>query len=65
MNKADKNPNYKKIYSIVKGMFDRTAHFKHGPFDETFFTLRVYESAKEIMRKLKKKCDKQTVLVAC
>jgi hypothetical protein len=58
MNSIDKNPNYKKIYKFVKEKFDRTTHFKHGPFDETYYTLRVYESAKEIIEKLNKSVKK-------
>ena len=65
MNSIDKNPDYKKIYKFVKDKFDRTTHFKHGPFDETYFTLRVYESAKEIISKLNKDINKEQVLVAC
>ncbi|MGM5483756.1 MAG: HD domain-containing protein [Nanobdellota archaeon] len=64
MNQIDKNPEYKKIYNFVKNKFDKTNHFKHGPFDETFFTLRVYESAKDIINKLNKKVMKEQVLVA-
>jgi len=65
MNSIDKNPNYKQIYKFVKDKFDRTTHFKHGPFDETYYTLRVYESAKEIIGKLNKSVKKEQVLVAC
>jgi len=48
MNSIDKNPNYKQIYKFVKDKFNKTTYFKNGPFDETYYTLRVYESAKEI-----------------
>lgn len=64
MNSIDKKPNYKKIYQIARNRFDKTTHFKHGPYDETYYTLRVYESAKEIIKRLNKKVKVQQVLVA-
>jgi len=64
MNKRDANPDYKKIYQIVSGLFKRTKHFRHGPYDETFYTLRVYETAKEIIKKLNKKCEINVILTA-
>jgi len=64
MNAIDKKPNYKEIYKFVKSKFDKTAHFKHGPFDETYYTLRVYESAKEIIGNLRKNVKSEQVLVA-
>jgi len=65
MNSIDKNPNYKQIYNFVKDQFNKTTHFKHGPFDETYYSLRVYESAKEIIEKLNNSVKKEQVLVAC
>lgn len=65
MNSIDENPNYKQIYKFVKDKFNKTTDFKHGPFDETYYTLRVYESAKEIIEKLNKSVKKEQVLVAC
>lgn len=47
---SDKNPDYKKIYSFVCDKFNNTKFFCHGPFDETYFTLRVYETAKDIIK---------------
>jgi putative nucleotidyltransferase with HDIG domain len=64
MNSIDKKPNYRQIYQFIKDKFDKTTHFKHGPFDETYYTLRVYESAKEIIKELKN-IKKEQVLVAC
>jgi len=61
----DENPNYKKLYEKVCKLYNKTKHFKHGPWDETYFTLRVFESAKNIMDKLKEKnYDKEKILVA-
>jgi HD superfamily phosphodiesterase len=65
MDQIDKKPNYKQIYDFVKNNFDKTTHFRHGPFDETYYTLRVYESAKEIIKKLNKDVKKERILVAC
>ncbi|MFO7710649.1 MAG: HD domain-containing protein [Candidatus Woesearchaeota archaeon] len=62
MNCKDKNPDYKAMYAYVKGRFDRTRHFKHGPFDETFYTMRVYECAKELLEHVDAK--REQVLVA-
>ena len=63
MNKADKHPDYKKLYSIVKKLFLKTEHFKHGPFDETFYSLLVYETAKKLIKYFPK-CHKNELLVA-
>lgn len=64
MNPIDKKPNYKGIYKIVKDLFESTEHFYHGPFDETYYSLRVYESSKEIIDKLNQKVNIPAVLVA-
>ncbi len=64
MNQKDKNPDYKHIYQFVCDEYNKTKHFAHGPFDETYFTLRVYETAKDLMKKLKQKVKRQQVLVA-
>jgi HD superfamily phosphodiesterase len=64
MNQKDKNPDYKRIYRFVCEKYDNTAHFAHGPFDEKYFTMRVYESAKEIIQKIDKKVKTQQLLVA-
>jgi HD superfamily phosphodiesterase len=64
MNQIDKNPNYKEIYNFVRSSFEATEHFYHGPFDETYYSLRVYESSKEIISKLDQKVSVPVVLVA-
>jgi HD superfamily phosphodiesterase len=64
MNSIDNKPNYKEIYNIVKNLFESTEHFYHGPFDETYYSLRVYESSKEIINKLDQKVSIPVVLVA-
>ena len=64
MNQIDKKPDYKQIYQIVKKKFNQTNHFYHGPFDETYFSLHVYETAKKLIKLSKKKCQKEQILVA-
>tara|TARA_Y100000310_G_scaffold341885_1_gene442714 strand:+ start:235 stop:909 length:675 start_codon:yes stop_codon:yes gene_type:complete len=64
MDKIDQNPNYKKIYQIVKAKFNQTNYYCHGPFDETYFSLHVYETAKKLIYLSKKKCQKEPILVA-
>ncbi|MFW5852794.1 MAG: HD domain-containing protein [Nanoarchaeota archaeon] len=65
MNKKDSKPDYKKLYSIARDRYLKTKYFHSGPFDETYYTLRVYESSKEIIKMLKsKKVDKNIVLTA-
>jgi response regulator RpfG family c-di-GMP phosphodiesterase len=64
MNKIDQNPNYKELYQIVAAKYKKTNLFSHGPLDEVFFTMRVYETAKELIKKVKKPVKKEQVLVA-
>lgn len=69
MNNLDLSPDYKKLYEIVRKKYQKNIHFSSGVFDETYFSLRVYESAKEIIKKLKKenkniKIKEQQILVA-
>ena len=60
----NKSPDYKKLYEIVTKLYNKTEHFNHGPFDETFFTLRVYECSKELIKRLNKSIKKEELLVA-
>ena len=64
MNSTDKNPNYKEIYKNVKELFESTEHFFHGPFDETYYSLRVYETCKEIIKELDQEVSTQIILTA-
>jgi putative nucleotidyltransferase with HDIG domain len=64
MNKADENPDYKRIYAYIVKEFRKTKYFWHGVWDETFYSLRVYEVSKELIKQLKKKVHTQAVLVA-
>jgi putative nucleotidyltransferase with HDIG domain len=47
-----KKPNYKKIYGFIKSKFNKTEYFSHGPFDETFYSLLVYQTAKELINNI-------------
>ncbi len=38
----NRKPNYKRIYNFIKKEFDKTDYFNYGVFDETYFTLRIY-----------------------
>ena len=64
MNTIDKNPNYKEIYNLVKELFESTEHFYHGPFDETYYSLRVYETCKEIITELEQEVSTVVILTA-
>ena len=64
MNNLDKNPNYKKIYQFVSEKFKKTYFFWNGPLDETYFTLRVYETAKELISKINQPVNKELVLAS-
>ena len=64
MNQIDKNPDYKEIYNIVKELFEASEHFYFGPFDETYYSLRVYETSKEIIALLNSEVNVRMVLVA-
>ena len=54
-NPKDEKPDYKTIYGEVVKLFKKTTYFHHGPFDETYYTLRVYETCKKIIKELQKK----------
>ena len=64
MNKIDKKPNYKKIYKYVEKKFKKSPFFHYGVYDETFFTPRVFEMCKELMKKLDSKINKEILLTS-
>lgn len=69
MENPDAKPDYKRIYAYVRECFNKTSYFSHGPFDETFYSLMVYESAKKIISQLDCRIypniDLQPLLTAC
>ncbi len=70
MNVVDLSPNYKKLYSILVKKFNEVGYFNYGHHDETFCTLRVYETAKELIKRLRQDnfnihINDQLVLVSC
>ncbi len=64
MNKKDKNPDYKKIYEYVSKKYSKSPYFHYGVYDETFYTLRVYEMCKELIGKVSSDVKKEIVLTA-
>jgi len=57
-------PNYKELYDMVVEMYDQVDFLSHGPFDETYYTLRVFNVAEKIMNQLDEKVNKEVVLVS-
>lgn len=47
--------DYKLLYKTVVNLYNKTDHFKHGPWDETYYTLRVYEISKQLIDHIQKK----------
>ncbi len=64
MNSIDENPNYKEIYKFIEQKYFETDYFNSGPFDESFFSLRVYETCKDIIKLIDVPVKKQQLLVA-
>ncbi|MFA5333431.1 MAG: HD domain-containing protein [Candidatus Nanoarchaeia archaeon] len=64
MNEADKHPDYRKLYGIACKFFAKKSYFCSGPLDETFFTMRVFESAKEIIKLIPTPVNKEEILAA-
>lgn len=60
----NKKPDYKELYGIVKDLFEKVDFLSYGPFDETYYTLRVFNVAEKIIDRLEEECDKEAVLVA-
>ncbi|NHJ87515.1 MAG: HD domain-containing protein [Asgard group archaeon] len=57
-------PNYKRLYEIVCDLYSDTDHFYYGQWDETFFTLRVFETCKELIKKNRAKLEDDVILTA-
>jgi HD superfamily phosphodiesterase len=64
MNKKDRNPDYDGLYREAVRLFRRVRTFSSGALDETYYTMRVYETAKEIILRLLKPVHRQRILVA-
>jgi len=64
MNNIDKNPDYKKMYSFVCDLFKASGHFYYGPHDETYYSLKVFETSKELIKKIDEKVNVPLILVA-
>ncbi|HUT81902.1 MAG TPA: HD domain-containing protein [Candidatus Bathyarchaeia archaeon] len=57
-------PDYKKLYEIVCDLYSDTDHFYYGQWDETFYTLRVFETCKTLIRKTNAKVEEEFILTA-
>lgn len=57
-------PDYKKLYEIVCDLYSDTDHFYYGQWDETFYTLRVFETCKQLIKKIRSNIDEEIVLTA-
>ncbi|MGC9778446.1 MAG: HD domain-containing protein [Candidatus Heimdallarchaeota archaeon] len=57
-------PDYKKLYEIICDLYSDTNHFYYGQWDETFYTLRVFETCKQLIKKTWTKIDEEIVLTA-
>ncbi|MHA1440787.1 MAG: HD domain-containing protein [Candidatus Heimdallarchaeota archaeon] len=56
--------NYRKLYEIVCDLYSSTDHFYYGQWDETFFTLRVFETCKDLIKKSKEDLEEEVILTA-
>lgn len=57
-------PDFKRLYEIVCDLYSNTMHFYYGQWDETFYTLRVFETCKELIKKYKKEVNEEVILTA-
>ncbi len=64
MNEKDARPDYKKLYRSACKFYKKTVYFWFGDFDETFFSMRVFETAKDIISLLDVPVKKSVVLTA-
>jgi uncharacterized protein len=60
----DNKPDYKELYDIVVKLYNQVDFLSHGPFDETYYTLRVFNVAEKIMNRIEEECNKEVVLVS-
>jgi len=57
-------PDYKKLYEIVCDLYSDTEHFYYGQWDETFYTLRVFETCKTLIKRTRNKVEEDIILTA-
>lgn len=57
-------PDYKKLYEIVCDLYSDTNHFYYGQWDETFYTLRVFETSKMLIKRSRAKVEEDVILTA-
>jgi putative nucleotidyltransferase with HDIG domain len=56
-------PDYKHLYKTVCELYSKS-NFSFGEWDETFYTLRVFETCKRLLDKSRLKVDEEVVLTA-
>ncbi|MHA1123014.1 MAG: hypothetical protein ACTSPC_09485, partial [Candidatus Heimdallarchaeota archaeon] len=57
-------PDYKKLFEIVCDLYSDTEHFYYGQWDETFYTLRVFETSKILIKRSRVKVEEDIILTA-
>ncbi|NHJ31452.1 MAG: HD domain-containing protein [Asgard group archaeon] len=57
-------PDYKKLYEIVCDLYSDTEHFYYGQWDETFYTLRVFETCRMLIKRSRIKVEEEIILTA-
>ena len=60
----DENPDYKKLYSILVKTFSDYGYFDYGHNDETFCSMRVFETAKDLIKRIDVDVDVEVILTA-
>ncbi len=57
-------PDYKKLYEIVCDLYSDTEHFYFGQWDETFYTLRVFETCRSLIKRSRVNVEEDVILTA-
>jgi len=57
-------PNYKRIYQRTVDFYNKNKLFTYGHFDETFFSMRVFETAKQIIQLVGTSVDEEVILLS-
>ncbi len=63
----NKHQNYAELYQIVKKLFEQSPYLSSGPLDETYYTLRVFIEAENLIKILSQnacKFDEELVLIS-
>jgi HD superfamily phosphodiesterase len=60
----DLHPDYKAMYKFVEEKYKSSKLFGFGTYDETYFTLRVFEMCKVLISKIDMKVEESVILTA-